>query len=116
MLDRHIYPKLNKLLGLLLKDWRIVMADKTTFSCGEALDISHAAALYARFEKSLQKSSIIELKAETIQKVDTAGLQLIVSIKKEVETLGGNIIWKKPSQQLLSAAQALGLSSALGLP
>lgn len=91
------------------------MANKTSFSCGEALDISHAAALHTRLERSLKKASIIELKADAVAKVDTAGLQLIVSVKKEVETLGGSIVWKKPSEKLLISAKSLGLSDHLGL-
>jgi ABC-type transporter Mla MlaB component len=91
------------------------MATKTSFSCGEALDIAHVASLQTRLEKSLQKSSILELKAEAVEKVDTAGLQLIISIKKEVQTSGGNIIWRKPSEKLLTSAKSLGLSDHLGL-
>lgn len=91
------------------------MADKTSFSCGEALDITNAAALHTRLERSLQKASVIEFKADAVDKVDTAGLQLIVSIKKEVETLGGGIVWKKPSEKLITSAKALGLSKHLGL-
>lgn len=91
------------------------MATKTSFSCGEALDIAHAAALQARLEKSLQKSSTIELKADAVEKVDTAGLQLIVAVKKEAQASGGNIIWKKPSEKLLTSAKSLGLSQHLGL-
>lgn len=90
------------------------MAESTSFSCGDALDISHAAALHSRLERALQKANIIELKADSVEKIDTAGLQLILSIKKELENSGGSIVWKKPSEKLLSAAKLLGLYQQLG--
>ncbi len=91
------------------------MATKTTFSCGEALDIAQAGGLYSRLQKSLQKSSTIELKAEGVQKVDTAGLQLMLSLSNEVKKCGGELIWKSPSPVLLGAAKLLGLDKKLGL-
>ena len=91
------------------------MANKTSFSCGESLDIANAASLHSRLERALQKASTIELKADSVSKVDTAGLQLVVSLKKEIELLGGEIQWKKPSEKLLDCANSLGLLKHLGL-
>lgn len=91
------------------------MASKTTFFCGQALDIAHSAALYKRLQKSLQKSSTIEIKAGKVQKADTAGLQLVLSLAKEVRKTGEDLIWKKPSKVLINAAQRLGLAHELGL-
>ena len=91
------------------------MANKTTFSCGEALDIINAIALHKRLTTSLQKASVIELKADTVMKADTAGLQLMAALSTEVNKTGGQLIWKKPSEALISAAQQLGLEQAIGL-
>lgn len=91
------------------------MTAKTTFSCGEALDIQNAAGLLQRLQKSMQKSLTIELKADSVVKADTAGLQLFVSLKKELDGLGGDLIWKKPSDDLLKSAELLGLSEKIGL-
>ena len=91
------------------------MAAKTTFSCGDLLDISVVAGLQARLRKSLEKSSTIELKADSVKKADTAGLQVFVALMREVESTGGCLIWKKPSDELIKAASLLGLDEALGL-
>jgi len=91
------------------------MAAKTTFSCGESLDITEVASLQARLHKSLQKSSTIELKADDVKKADTAGLQLFVALARDVSDTGGALVWKKPSQALIDAAQLLGLEKELGL-
>ena len=91
------------------------MATKTTFSCGEHLDITEVAALYNRLQKSLGKSSNIELKADAVAKVDTAGLQMFVALSREVARTGGGLVWKKPSQTLIETAALLGLDRELGL-
>lgn len=91
------------------------MATKTTFSCGEHLDIAEATNLYSRLQKALSKSSNIELKADAVKKVDTAGLQLFVALAREVTQTGGGLSWKKPSQILLDTAAQLGLDRELGL-
>ncbi|BFM05983.1 STAS domain-containing protein [Halioxenophilus aromaticivorans] len=92
------------------------MADKTTFSCGDSLDIQQVSSLYKRLQKSVEKAINIELKADLVAKADTAGLQMFVSLRQELKALGGDIIWKKPSDELLQAAKLLGLTVSLGLP
>jgi anti-anti-sigma factor len=91
------------------------MTTKTTFSCGEALDIVHAIALHNRLQKSLSKSSTIELKADKVEKADTAGLQLMLSLSQEVQKTSGELIWKNPSPALIKAAHLLGLDKPLNL-
>jgi anti-anti-sigma factor len=91
------------------------MSDKTSISLGENLDISNVSKLHSRLNASLQKSSTIELKADVVKKTDSAGLQLILSIKREVEKVGGTILWKKPSKELIDTAVLLGLFEHLGL-
>ena len=91
------------------------MTNRTSFSCGENLDIAHATSMHQRLQKSLQKSVIIEIKADKVNKADTAGLQLLAALAKEVANRDGSLIWKKPSETLLMTAQQLGLSQALML-
>ncbi|GAA6169127.1 STAS domain-containing protein [Sessilibacter corallicola] len=91
------------------------MSDKTSFSCGEYLDITQVSNLYGRLQKSLQKSVNIELKADKVNKADTAGLQMFVALKREISTTDGNLIWKNPSEGLINSAKLLGLAEELGL-
>jgi ABC-type transporter Mla MlaB component len=91
------------------------MSTKTSLSLGESLNISQVSNLHQRLAISLGKCSTIELKADTVQIADSAGLQLILSLKKEVDTCGGKISWKNPSPPLLDAARILGLFEDLGL-
>ena len=91
------------------------MADKTVFSCGENLDITQVAALQKRLFKSLERSSVVELKAADVTRADTAGLQLLAALSQEVKGTGGKITWVKPSSVLLNTAKRLGLTEPLGL-
>lgn len=91
------------------------MKGKTSFSCGESVDIIKASDLKARLIKALEKSSVIELKANKVQKADTAGLQLFVALRRLADQKGGRLIWKSPSEALLLAAKQLGLTNQLGL-
>ena len=91
------------------------MTSKTSFSCGEDIDIVNVGSLYQRLQKSLQKSSTIEIKADKVKKADTAGLQLFATLAQEVASKGGKLIWKNPSEALLSTTQQLGLTAILML-
>lgn len=91
------------------------MSDKTTFTCAEAIDISHAQSIHDRLLKSMHKSLTIEVKADRVVKADTAGLQVFVSLINEVQSLGGKVIWRKPSAALLQSAALMGVTDALGL-
>ena len=91
------------------------MASKTTFSCGKALDITQAAALHGRLLKALNKSSHIELKADQVEKADTAGLQLLAALHREASSTGGAIVWKQPSDTVCETAELLGLTAILQL-
>ena len=88
---------------------------KTTISCGESLDIDHITSFYSRFNKGMQKSSVVIVKADTVNKVDTAGLQLLLVVIKELSLSGGRLEWKKPSKKLIEVASLLGLTDQLGL-
>ncbi|MFT5692100.1 MAG: ABC-type transporter Mla MlaB component [Oceanicoccus sp.] len=91
------------------------MTDKTSFLCGELLDVTVVNSLHSRLQKSLIKSLTIELKVDTVQKTDTAGLQLFIALKNEISKTGGRLIWKNPSQILVDSAILLGLDKELGL-
>ena len=90
------------------------MMTKTTFSCGKELHVNHVLNLHRRLQKSLQKSRFIELKANLVEKVDSAGLQLLVALAQEIERSGGKLVCQKPSEILIDAISISGLSASLG--
>lgn len=91
------------------------MAKKTTVSLGHALDIVNASSLKNRLESAIAKSLPVVLVSDKVEKADTAGLQLIYSFIKEVESQGRDVSWQKPSDNLIQASEILGLSEKLYL-
>ena len=91
------------------------MSKITTVSLGNALDIMHVANIKERLLASLKKKSRIVLIADKVEKVDTAGLQLIYAFKLEVETHNKHLAWQKPSTILKNACHSLGMSEALNI-
>lgn len=91
------------------------MSEKTTVSLGSALDIMHASGLKDRLKASLAKKPNIVLISDKVERVDTAGLQLLYAFKQEVESKKKNLSWQKPSDALLHASESLGMTDALGI-
>lgn len=91
------------------------MATIQTVDCGEALTIAKSAELHEKLNEALAESSSIELLASSVEKVDTAGLQLIASLSRELERVNGSITWKNPSDVLVQAAKTLGLTSYIAI-
>lgn len=91
------------------------MANKSSLSCGKSLDITQAEKLQKRLLAALEKNCDIELSCESVERADTAGLQLLLAFRKATNQQGTNIIWKNPSEVLLASAQRLGIAAELGL-
>lgn len=91
------------------------MSGKTTVSLGSALDIMHASSLKERLTASLEKKSQIVLISDKVERVDTAGLQLIYAFRLEAQARKKQVTWKGPSAALLKASDSLGMTSALEL-
>lgn len=85
------------------------------FDCGETLNIASAGDILQRLTSVMNESSAIELVADKVTKVDTAGFQVIIAAQKELERIGGNLQWKEPSEATLQGAKTLGLVEVLGL-
>lgn len=86
-----------------------------TIDCSDLLDISVVQTLYAQLRQSSRAASAIVLKAENLQRVDGAGLQLLVSFFREAQRLNLSISWQGTSPALRNAAQLLGVAQHLQL-
>jgi len=71
--------------------------------------------LYQQFKRVLDFHDIIEVNAVEVTTIDTATLQLLVSLKKEEKRLNQTIHILSPSSRFLESARLLGLSNVLEL-
>ena len=71
--------------------------------------------LYQQLKRVLDFHDIIEINAVEVTTIDTATLQLLVSLKKEEKRLNKTIHILSPSSRFLESARLLGLSNVLDL-
>ncbi|MCP4413604.1 MAG: STAS domain-containing protein [Gammaproteobacteria bacterium] len=92
------------------------MSDKATFTLPEQLDIAQVESVKDRMDKTLEKEvSKIEVKAEKVERMDSAGMQLLLSFRATIIESDREMILLKPSEGLLAVAELLGTSELLEL-
>lgn len=77
--------------------------------------IKNVAALYSTIKNALAAHDVIEINAADVASVDTATLQLLVSLKKDAPNLGKTVEIIYPSERFLESAKLLGLTEILGV-
>ena len=86
------------------------------FTLSAECTIAESAPLQADLTRLLDKDAPVTLDAKELQRVDTAGMQVIAAFIRERTANGRQVEWRNTPPTLLSAARLLGLSSLLGLP
>lgn len=77
--------------------------------------IAEVGALHAQLCGALESSQIV-LDGTTVDRVDTAALQLLVVFQREAKKRERQLQWAGTSAPLYDAASQLGLTEALALP
>lgn len=77
--------------------------------------IADAGELHAQLKSALGSSQIV-LDGTTVDRVDTAALQLLVVFQREAKQRERQLQWAGVSAPLYDAASQLGLTEALALP
>ena len=77
--------------------------------------IKNVAALYKTLKNALAAHDVIEINAADVATIDTATLQLLVSLKKDAPDLGKTVEIIYPSERFLESAKLLGLTEILGV-
>lgn len=71
--------------------------------------------IYAQIVEALDASNSIDINARSVNKIDTAGLQLLCLARRDIDSAMGSCHWLNPSESLLRAARLLGVTGKLGL-
>ena len=87
----------------------------TTFELGEQLVISTASTVRAEWMDQIVAGveSPVRLNGGSVQTIDTAGLQLLVALIRELGEVGVSWQWGECSELLKSSAEQLGMSDML---
>lgn len=86
------------------------------FAIAAECTVADAGALKSGLAKLLDAPGVITLDIAAVQRIDTAGLQVIATFVRERESLGREVEWRGAAPALTAAAKLLGLSELLKLP
>lgn len=78
--------------------------------------VADAGSLKAGLAKLLDESGVVTLDIGAVQRIDTAGLQVITTFVRERESHGRQVQWRGNAPAISNAAKLLGLSALLKLP
>ncbi len=81
---------------------------------GSELGIQAVAGCQQQIEALLARDLEIRFEAGSLQKVDTAGIQLLFSLQQNLGKTGRSIHWHTPSALIDEAAAQLGMPSLIG--
>jgi ABC-type transporter Mla MlaB component len=88
----------------------------TTFTLSAECMVSEAAALKEHLTPLLEEQLPVKLDVSALQRIDTAGLQVLTAFVRERTSHGREVEWQGTAPVLVTAAQLLGLTSLLKLP
>lgn len=86
----------------------------TIISIGSSLTIKTIAELKQQLDESLAENVDITLDSAELQKIDTAGLQLLFSLQNSLQHTGQQLLWANKNPMIESAAKLIGLSELIG--
>jgi ABC-type transporter Mla MlaB component len=87
-----------------------------SFAVAAECTVADASSLKTGLAKLLEESGIVTLDVSAVQRIDTAGLQVIATFIREREAHGRQVQWRGHAPALSTAANLLGLAALLKLP
>jgi len=88
---------------------------KTQVQFGGCLDVASAASLKGELSKILRRKPPFDLDGSAVEKIDAAGLQVLLSFLAESRNRDSDFQWIAASESLKSASRLSGLGADLGL-
>ena len=92
------------------------MAESTPIHCPATLDIAAAAEFHRQLCEAIDGGEPLELQAADLERIDTAGLQLLAACCLDAANRRIPVRWSATSDILYDAAQRLALTDVLQLP
>lgn len=88
---------------------------KVTLKLPKQLIINHVEDLYAQFNDLMESGDEVIIDISDVEKADTACLQLLCVVQKNLISVGHKISWQGRSEALTSNAKLIGVSEFLNL-
>jgi len=87
---------------------------KVSIQCEENLNIAGVKLLYIDLKTAIHDADEIVLKADKVERVDAASLQLFAALFNESKKLGVEVRWDGPSDSIIRSAKIIGLADMFG--
>jgi ABC-type transporter Mla MlaB component len=112
--------KTEELVGLLSEQdlYQGISADEDSdpfIELDATLTIQNVVKLYEKLKRSYAENDAIEINASHVSSIDTATLQLLLSLKKDAIKNLKQVIITSPSVKFIESARLLGLVDELGI-
>ena len=78
--------------------------------------VAQSAALRSELQHLLERPSPVTLDIAAVQRIDTAGMQLIAAFVRQRQSQNRQVKWRGAAPAFASAARLLGLAPVLSLP
>lgn len=89
--------------------------DEYVIELDDVVDIASVSNLYKKLLSACISDAPIVIQASSIERIDTAGLQLLTGFIQELSSSNHDFKWKAPSENFNRAARYLGLEKPLRL-
>ena len=105
---------LNAIQGAAVTDASVLeQTDESLIDLDATLTIQNVVKLHEKLKDVLSVYDQIEINASDVSSIDTATLQLLVSLKKDADKLQKKVTIIYPSPRFVESAQLLGLLDVL---
>jgi len=94
---------------------RKVKADKTNLVLDSIITINDAQTMYTQLNSLLELKQDITIDASEVEMLDTAILQLLLAFVNKIKAQNRQVVWIKPSEEMINRAIMLNLNAGLGL-
>jgi len=91
------------------------VSNSISIQCEDVLNIAGVNLLHQDLKTAINDADEIILKANTVERIDAATLQLFISLINDSEKLGVTVRWDNPSDAVIDSAKVLGLLNLLKL-
>jgi anti-anti-sigma regulatory factor len=89
------------------------VSNSVTIQCEDILNVAGVNLLHQDLKTAINDVDEIIFKADNVERIDAATLQLIVSLFIDSEKLGVVVRWENPSEAIINSAKVLGVMKLL---
>lgn len=97
------------------EDRQIVKKQNDSIKLPDELSIANSVEFYQLLMKRFEEGGDITLDADSLARIDAAGIQLLFVVQRALLEGGGTLRWSATNQSLLESVALLGMTESLGL-